>query len=296
MSFYYTTGSVHISNTTVSGNTAYDGGGGAYFYSEGESQAPVEIRNSTISNNTAGDWGGGLYIGGFLNTFSVFNSTISGNTAGDEGGGINFNGYYGLVLIQDTITNNTAATYGGLYIPGGGEVPAAAAKSAEHGEAKAHRAGKQRNEKAAASKAGKQKGPKAAATSRYADDGETKAVATIIAGNVGVDVGPASTVHSDHSLFGTVAAGTTIDDLGGTLIGANPNLGPLQNNGGPTQTHALLSGSAAIDTGLTVEPAFPGNQYDQRGPTFFRIENGVSDIGAYEVQVEEVIITPRLAG
>jgi hypothetical protein len=66
------------------------------------------------------------------------------------------------------------------------------------------------------------------------------------------------------------------------LIGVNPMLGPLADNGGPTQTMALLPGSPAIDAGdpnVTDPPP-----WDQRGPGFPRIVNGRIDIGAYEVQ------------
>jgi hypothetical protein len=61
----------------------------------------------------------------------------------------------------------------------------------------------------------------------------------------------------------------------------NAMLGPLANNGGPTDTHALLSGSPAIDAG---DPNFtPPPDYDQRGPGYSRVVNGRIDIGAFEV-------------
>jgi hypothetical protein len=60
-------------------------------------------------------------------------------------------------------------------------------------------------------------------------------------------------------------------------------LGPLQNNGGPTFTHELLTGSPAIDAG---DPNFtPPPYYDQRGPVFWRLRNGRIDVGSFEVQV-----------
>jgi hypothetical protein len=60
-------------------------------------------------------------------------------------------------------------------------------------------------------------------------------------------------------------------------------LGPLQDNGGPTLTHALLPGSPAIDAG---DPNFtPPPYYDQRGPVSWRIRNGRIDVGSFEVQV-----------
>ena len=68
----------------------------------------------------------------------------------------------------------------------------------------------------------------------------------------------------------------------GVTPNTDPLLGPLQDNGGPTFTHALLAGSPAIDAG---DPAFVGPpDYDQRGIGFPRVVNGRIDIGAFEVQ------------
>ena len=84
------------------------------------------------------------------------------------------------------------------------------------------------------------------------------------------------------------------DDGGGFLTGSgdqintDPILGPLQDNGGPTFTHALLPGSPAIDAG---DPNFtPPPYYDQRGPGFDRVRNGRLDVGSFEVQ--EPLPTP----
>ena len=78
------------------------------------------------------------------------------------------------------------------------------------------------------------------------------------------------------------------DDGGGYLTGPgdqiniDPLLGPLQNNGGPTFTHALLPGSPAIDAG---DPNFtPPPSTDQRGCPFDRVFNGRIDIGSFETQ------------
>jgi hypothetical protein len=78
------------------------------------------------------------------------------------------------------------------------------------------------------------------------------------------------------------------DDAGGFLTGpgdqlfTNPMLGPLQDNGGPTFTHALLPGSPAINAG---NPNFtPPPLFDQRGAGFDRIVNGRIDVGSFEVQ------------
>jgi len=78
------------------------------------------------------------------------------------------------------------------------------------------------------------------------------------------------------------------DDGGGDLTGpgdqinTDPLLGPLQDNAGSTQTHALLPGSPAINAG---DPNFiPPPDYDQRGTPFVRVFNGRIDIGSFEVQ------------
>src|SRR5439155_2067494 len=86
---------------------------------------------------------------------------------------------------------------------------------------------------------------------------------------------------SASNLVGTGGSGGLTNGVNGNQVGvSNPGLGSLVNNGGPTQTIALLPGSPAIDHG--------GNAYvnagetDQRGLT--RIMNGTVDVGAFEVQ------------
>ena len=91
--------------------------------------------------------------------------------------------------------------------------------------------------------------------------------------------------------FGTVTSygyNVSSDDGGGYLngpgdqINTDPLLGPLQDNGGPTFTHALLPGSPAINAG---DPNFVGPpDYDQRGPGFDRVRGGRIDVGSFEVQ------------
>src|SRR4029077_20088909 len=78
------------------------------------------------------------------------------------------------------------------------------------------------------------------------------------------------------------------DDAGGYLTGpgdqinTDPMLGPLQDNGGSTFTHALLLGSPAIDA---ADPNFtPPPFFDQRGSGFDRVVNGRIDKGSFEVQ------------
>jgi hypothetical protein len=89
---------------------------------------------------------------------------------------------------------------------------------------------------------------------------------------------------ADHNLIGDGGGSTIVTNLGGNLIGGNgnpvidPRLGPLQDNGGPTQTLALYADSPAIDAGNNATPGLPDT--DQRG--FPRVVHDVVDIGAYE--------------
>ena len=71
----------------------------------------------------------------------------------------------------------------------------------------------------------------------------------------------------------------------GTITGMCPWLGPLRDNGGPTKTHALLSHSPVIDHGKN----FAALKFDQRIYTFDRVSGASEDIGAYEVQQDDVV-------
>ena len=125
----------------------------------------------------------------------------------------------------------------------------------------------------------------------WRDTGNTFTVRnTIIANNSDDGTAPdfRGTVNSSgfnliKNITGTTITGTTT----GNLTGVDPNLGPLADNGGATQTHALLSGSPAIDKGESF-----GSTVDQRGltrpvdnPSIANATGGNgADIGAFEVQ------------
>ncbi len=98
---------------------------------------------------------------------------------------------------------------------------------------------------------------------------------TIVANNAIADL--AGTLNSrGHNLIQNTNGCTITGDSTGNLYGVDPLLGPLQNNGGRTATHALLPGSPAIDAGPTNAAPF----IDQRGaPRPFGLAD---DIGAFE--------------
>src|SRR5207253_8446367 len=82
---------------------------------------------------------------------------------------------------------------------------------------------------------------------------------------------------SSNNLIGTGGSGGLTDGANGNQVGvADPKLGPLADNGGPTQTHALLVGSPAIDKGNNAKvPGF--SSHDQRGAPFLRVFSGTVD-------------------
>src|SRR5262249_18005001 len=115
----------------------------------------------------------------------------------------------------------------------------------------------------------------------------TNSVNTLIAGNSAPSspdvAGPLTS--QGHNLIGDGSGGSgyTSTDLVGTSTNPiDPKLGPLQDNGGPTQTMALLPGSPAIDAG---DNAFSPGPFDPRGPRFARIPNGVIHIRALRVPI-----------
>jgi hypothetical protein len=85
------------------------------------------------------------------------------------------------------------------------------------------------------------------------------------------------TVVGANNLVGSVGAALALP--GGTLF-ADPMLAPLADNGGPTRTHALRSGSPALNTGNNAA----GLPFDQRGHGFARKAGPATDIGAFERQ------------
>ena len=103
----------------------------------------------------------------------------------------------------------------------------------------------------------------------------------------GITLYVAVSSSSAFNLIGTGGSGGLTNGTNHNQVGvANPGLGPLADNGGPTQTIKLLPGSPAINKGsnaLAVDP-LTGQPLatDQRGPGFVRIVNGTVDIGAYE--------------
>src|SRR5712672_1193742 len=223
----------------------------------------VSISGFSITNGSApGDNGGGIFSeGGNSATLRLSDCIVSGNSA-DFGGGIfNLNG--ALTVNNCTISGNEAAFSGGGIVNSGSGAAATLTVT----------------------------------NSTISDNSATANGGGIYnQGNAQFQIG--STVlnagSSGENIFNggqatSLGYNLSSDDGAGILIGTgdqintDPLLGPLQDNGGPTFTHALLPGSPAIDAG---DPSFaPPPSFDQRGPGFDRVSGSRIDIGSFEVQV-----------
>ena len=248
-----------LTNSTFTDNTANEVAGGIYNYGS------LTLTNSTFTDNAAVDGGGGIYNGNGY-TLTLTNSTFTDNTAtswDSDGGGIM---NYGLLtLINSTFTDNTAGGGGGVF----NDDTLMLTNSTFTDNTATGWGGGIFNDNTL--------------------DDTLMVNNTIIAGNTGNisnDIqGPIATTSSNN-LIGNGAGITDLSSLNSAnLIGTstspiNPDLGPLQNNGGPTETMGLLPGSPAIGTGsVALDLGLP---YDQRGASYPRAVNGTVDIGAYE--------------
>lgn len=267
---------VNVTNTTISNNFAVLGGGIG-----NSSTGTFTITNSTINNNSASTAAGCYNGSGILNVIrSTLNNNVaqgSGSGVGGNGGAIN-TGSNELNVINSTLHNNTAfGGGGGIY----NNSP----------DAKINISNSTLTQNFAVANGG--------GAVNNSNGGTVKLVNSLIAENgsqLGADL-LGSFVSLGHNLLGNISgsSGFTLgtNNPNGDLVGASfapvfPILGPLQNNGGPTQTRALLPGSQAIDAGdnCVVMAAAGGGclttplTSDQRGVS--RQVNLTVDIGAFE--------------
>jgi predicted outer membrane repeat protein len=101
---------------------------------------------------------------------------------------------------------------------------------------------------------------------------------SIVANNVDADcAGLGSTTSAGYNLDSDASCGLAAT---GDITNTDPLLGPLRDNGGYAETHALLEDSPAIDA---VPTEYCGVNADQRGVS--RPQGEACDMGAYEVRV-----------
>lgn len=253
-----------VDSTEFKGNTAQETGGGIY------NRGVLTLRDSTIINNEAVPMGGGIDNDGEM---EIETSTIDGNSAANGGGGIKNFGV--LEVSKSTISNNT-----GGGIRHGGSLLTLTNTTVSGNVSDGNPAGMSMN------------GDTIIIHSTIANNNNASA-----GGQGGLNVFSGAVLQIKNSIVannsprdchgGETAIGENLDSDGtctGFTLTDDPLLGPLANNGGPTETHALLPGSPAIDAAtdcddLSSPPILVTS--DQRGEG--RPEGAQCDLGAYEV-------------
>jgi predicted outer membrane repeat protein len=277
---------VSISDLTLTQGKTVGNSGGAI----ASTNANLTLTRCVLSGNQAVSANGGAiaYIGG--NTQTITDCTFTGNTADGNGGAIDSPGITlnasGSTFDHNT-TNNTDG--GGALSIGAGTVAltnctftANAADSGHGGAINSNFAATFTlvNCTVAGNSANTGGGISSVA-------GTTLSLAnTIVASNnaaSGPDVS-GTIVSQDYNLIQNPSGATINGTITHSITGVNPLLGPLADNGGPTETMALTLGSPAIDAaGLN------GPSADQRGVA--RPQGSAFDIGAYEADRNVFVVT-----
>jgi len=238
---------VAINGLTISGGNTSGSGGGIHMIPN----STLTLNNSTVSGNIANNsFGGGIYNSG--GTLTLNNSTVSGNQAtgnASTSGGVG-GGISNNTGGQLTMTNSTVSGNTGTFNTGG-------------------------------------------IHNGFNNDGSRMTLTnTTVTNNSPGGISNASIAI----LSNTIVAGnnpSTFPDVqgvftsqGNNLIGQNPLLGPLQNNGGPTNTHALLRGSPALNTiPYATNGCGTDIRTDQRG--LKRPQGKQCDTGSYEKKIKK---------
>ncbi|GAB3708541.1 hypothetical protein GCM10027592_43820 [Spirosoma flavus] len=235
-----------VNNCTFSNNHANGSGGGGLTHFG----SLLTVYNSIFTDNTASSLGGGIKT--LTGGVTISNSLFINNRTGGGNAGISFSG--NATVTNCTISgNSTSGTGGGIGCVGGSQTLINTSITSNTGTI-----------------GGVQKD----------DAADLTLINCIVAGNIAPgnpqNDGIAGTVNpaSTNNIIGTGGTGGLTDGVNGNRIGVNALLAPLGNYGGPTQTHALLPGSPAINAGTSTGAPTT----DQRGVA--RV--GATDIGSFE--------------
>jgi HYR domain/Secretion system C-terminal sorting domain len=233
-------------------------GGGIFIFGSGQ----LTLNNCTISNNVTGSAGNG---GGICNngTLTVTNSTISGNTTSGDGGGILNNGQNAtLTVTNSTISGNTSTASNGGGINNTGTMSVSNSTITNNS---------------------------ASAGGGIISFTSMSLKSSIVAGNTAVnrpDLFANTGTSQGYNLFGSGTISPTFTTVATDILTSSPGLGILADNGGPTQTHKLLSGSPALDNGnafsLTTDQRGLARTLDIPSQTNAAGGDG-TDIGAIEM-------------
>jgi hypothetical protein len=299
----YNSGALIVDNSTISENDTLSNGSAGGIYNSGF----LTLKDSTISDNLGGIEAGGIYNYG--GTATVINSTISGNQSSNSGAGIYNSGIFSVITstISDnrvTVNNNGGGIYNSGSITVGNST--ISGNSAEAGGG-IYNQGKVAlsNSTITLNTAYNYYQSSGAGGLQNSGSGTASVKNSIIAGNFDTaDNDSTNTTNPDvvgsfssnkFNLIGSLSSGTGFN--------ANEQLNfaieqvldtTLKDNGGKVKTHALVTGSRAINAGLNADVLTDltdldndGNTtepipFDGRGSSFNRISTGIVDIGAFE--------------
>ncbi len=241
-------GTLTLKSVTLKDNRAVNVGGAMDNYS-----GTASLDNSSISGNYSTKDGGGIFNDGQL---SLDNSTVNENTAASGGGGLDNRG--SGTIRNVTISSNTASAGGGMFNDGELFIlysslvanTATADPPSEGGNIE--------------------------------NAGSIRIKTTIVANSLAGPncAGDGAIISEGHNLENTNTC--NFNDPTDFANVVDPLVGPLADNEGPTLTHALLTGSLAIDAGEDVDCP----EKDQRGANRPADGDGdevaICDIGAFE--------------
>ena len=268
---------VRLENLTITkGYASFGSGGGIY----NGPFSTLTLKNSRVVKNTSSHVGGGIAN---LGTLTLIGSTVAHNHAEASGGGIDsfsplVNGtpvLSSVTLVNSTVSTNSATRAGGMAVS---QSTARLVSSTVTGNTATYIGGIMLWD----GLAGDYPAP------------ELDLVNSVVANSVdnygNLDLAKyepdvnRGTVSASHSLVETLAEEIPVESgVSGNLVGVDPALAPLADNGGPTMTHALLDSSPAMDAGdNTVCAAEPVNSRDQRGVE--RPQGAGCDMGAFELE------------
>jgi hypothetical protein len=272
-------GALTLTSSTVSGNSGLDGGGGI------SNSGTMSVTSSTVSDNR------GSGISNWpMGTLTVTNSALSGNSANATyagGGGISNEG--SLTVTNSTLSGNSAFNGGGIYSVDGTVTVTNSTLSGNSARGGGGNGGGISTFRGALTVLNCTLSGNSADGSGggISNEGTLYTRNTIIAGNTasaGRDL-YGNIGSQGYNLIGNTQGGSGFADT--DLLNVNPLLGPLQNNGGPTQTMALLAGSPALNAGDPNELGVP----DQRGV----VRSGGVNIGAYQASADHLVFLQQPA-
>ena len=273
---YLSSSTVTIDRSVIKNNAGigtHCNGGGIY-----AANTNLTITNSQVSNNSASHSGGGVFVSNDAATsFSMTSSLVNDNFSITEAGGLFFVSGLSASVSNSTISGNHTNGYAGGIDT---RIPTTLRHITIVNNIANENADSYGN---------------AGGILIYMGEAIGTIQNSIISNNL--DMGNAN--YHDCLLYGEASLtsqgynlpetpGNCVLTSPGDITRQDPLLGPLQNNGGQSWTHALLPDSPAINAG---DPAFaPPPASDQRGTGYPRVQDGRLDIGAFELGMKMVYL------